>query len=183
MLEYLMLCRMEKLQIIKRWYLSWGADNLIQIYISFVKCKYIVGIRSGKLRLQDFQIHFFGRKWMPGHTSMKKYPLANIILYACLFTIIIVYILLNNLAGYTFPIPWADEGIFLWQSISIQENNTLIAPQLNPTRPLLLMPPGYMIFTGVLFKLIGFSLNAARHFKYFHYYQDIIYQRNYARFY
>ena len=99
---------------------------------------------------------------MPGHTSMKKYPLANIILYACLFTIIIVYILLNNLAGYTFPIPWADEGIFLWQSISIQENNTLIAPQLNPTRPLLLMPPGYMIFTGVLFKLIGFSLNAAR---------------------
>ena len=99
---------------------------------------------------------------MPGHTSMKKYPLANIILYACLFTIIIIYILLNNLAGYTFPIPWADEGIFLWQSISIQENNTLIAPQLNPTRPLLLMPPGYMIFTGVLFKLIGFSLNAAR---------------------
>jgi len=99
---------------------------------------------------------------MPVQTFMKKYPLSNIILYGCLFTIIIVYILLNNLAGYTFPIPWADEGIFLWQSISFQENNTLIAPQLNPTRPLLLMPPGYMIFTGVIFKLVGFSLNTAR---------------------
>jgi len=93
---------------------------------------------------------------------MKRYPLSNILFFGSFFLIIIAYILLNNLAGYTFPIPWADEGIFLWQSISFQINNTFVAPQLNPTRPLLLMPPGYMIFNGFLFKIVGFSLDIAR---------------------
>lgn len=62
----------------------------------------------------------------------------------------------------TFPVPWPDEGSFLWPSIAVQEMNTLLAPQLNPDRPVMWMPPGYMIVQGLIFKVTGFSLELAR---------------------
>jgi hypothetical protein len=64
--------------------------------------------------------------------------------------------------GLRFPAPWPDEGFFLWPAIAFQEANRLFAPQLNPERDLLWMPPGYMIVQGLVFKLTGFSLGWAR---------------------
>lgn len=81
-------------------------------------------------------------------------------LIALLF--VLRYLWLHQLAGFAFPIPWPDEGSFLWQAIAVQQNNTLFAPQLNPERHVMWMPPGYMIIQGLIFKLTGFSLAWAR---------------------
>ena len=64
--------------------------------------------------------------------------------------------------GLHFPTPWPDEGSFLWPAIAVQEHSTLLAPQLNPERPVMWMPPGYMILQGLIFKLTGFSFSWAR---------------------
>ncbi len=64
--------------------------------------------------------------------------------------------------GLGFPMPWPDEGSFLWQALAVQHHNTLFSPELNPERRLMWMPPGYMITQGLLFKLTGFSLEWAR---------------------
>jgi len=66
------------------------------------------------------------------------------------------------LASYTLPVPWPDEASFLWPAIAFARDNTLFAPQLNPTRPLLWMPPGYMLVLGAIFKVVGFSFGLAR---------------------
>ncbi|MBN1867467.1 hypothetical protein JW916_09270 [Candidatus Sumerlaeota bacterium] len=65
-------------------------------------------------------------------------------------------------AGDQFPVPWADECDFLWPSIAFAREGTLLSPVLNPERPILWMPPGYMVFTGTVFKVFGFSLGLAR---------------------
>lgn len=64
--------------------------------------------------------------------------------------------------GFTHPTPWPDEGSFLWQAIAFQERTSLFAPELNPDRDVLWMPPGFMVFDGVIFKLTGFTLGWAR---------------------
>lgn len=64
--------------------------------------------------------------------------------------------------GLTYPVPWSDEGGFLWQAIAVMERNSLFAPELNPDRHVMWMPPGYAITTGWFFKLFGFSLHKAR---------------------
>jgi len=73
-----------------------------------------------------------------------------------------VYVFVHHKASYTFPVPWPDESGFLWQSIAVQENNSLLIPQMNPERHLLRIPPGYMIVTGIVFKVFGFSFSLAR---------------------
>lgn len=73
-----------------------------------------------------------------------------------------VYIWLHNLAGLTFPIPWPDEASFLWPAIAVERSGSLLAPQLNPYRHVLWMPPGYMVWSGLVFRLFGFSLGFAR---------------------
>jgi len=70
--------------------------------------------------------------------------------------------LAHKRAGWTLPVPWPDESAFLWQSISVMEKGSLFSPVLNSNQPVMWMPPGYMIATGVLFKLFGFSLANAR---------------------
>jgi hypothetical protein len=67
-------------------------------------------------------------------------------------------------AGFNFPQPWPDESQLLWQAISFQEGNTLLAPQLGEDRPVLWMPPGYFVALGTVFKVTGFSLAKARWF-------------------
>lgn len=65
-------------------------------------------------------------------------------------------------AGWTLPVPWPDESAFLWQSISFMEHGSLFTPVLNPNQHIMWMPPGYMVLTGLLFKLVPFSLANAR---------------------
>lgn len=87
----------------------------------------------------------------------------DVLTYAGVGLIIIgIYGYAHYCAGYNFPTPWSDEMAFMAQAISFQEDNTLFTPSLNPDRPILWMTPGYMIFTGTLFKMFGFSLEIAR---------------------
>jgi len=72
------------------------------------------------------------------------------------------YILLCHCASFTFPLPWPDESDFLWQAIAFKDTNSLLSPALNPQRAIMWMPPGYMIVTGMLFKIFGFSFVFAR---------------------
>jgi hypothetical protein len=72
------------------------------------------------------------------------------------------YVFAHQRASFSLPIPWPDESLFLWQSASIEQSNTLIAPQLDPDHAVLWMPPAYTILTGLLFKVTGFSLALAR---------------------
>ena len=60
-------------------------------------------------------------------------------------------------AGFGFPPPWIDEAQFLWQAIAVADTGTLLAPQLDPARPVLWMPPGWFFAMGAAFKLLGFA--------------------------
>ncbi len=65
-------------------------------------------------------------------------------------------------AGFSFPPPWIDEAQFLWQAKAVADTGTLLAPQLDPVRPILWMPPGWFWLTGAAFKLAGFDFALAR---------------------
>jgi len=67
-------------------------------------------------------------------------------------------------AGYTLPSPWIDEAHFLWQAAAWARDWSLFAPELNPDRTIMWMPPGYLVVTGFVFKLFGVSLAVARWF-------------------
>ncbi|HTY36647.1 MAG TPA: hypothetical protein VMH23_06030 [Bacteroidota bacterium] len=70
--------------------------------------------------------------------------------------------LVHLAAGWTFPVPWPDEAVFLQQAIAVQQHNTLFTPFLSDARTILWMPPGYMIFMGMLFKVLGSAFSMAR---------------------
>jgi len=72
------------------------------------------------------------------------------------------YVYLHVEAGYTMPLPWDDEALFMWPAISFWKHNSLYAPQICPGRELLWMPPVYMLLMGTLFKVTGFSLAMVR---------------------
>jgi hypothetical protein len=60
------------------------------------------------------------------------------------------------------PVPWPDEGSFLWQALAFRDGLSLFAPELHPGRDVLWMPPGYMVLEGTIFMIVPFSLTAAR---------------------
>jgi hypothetical protein len=71
-------------------------------------------------------------------------------------------IAVHTRAGFTFPPPWIDEAHFLWQAKAVAETGTLLAPQLDPERPILWMPPGWFWVTGASFRVLGFDFALAR---------------------
>ena len=82
--------------------------------------------------------------------------LAGAVLIAILVTSV------HMAAGLTLPAPWGDEAYFLWQARAFERWNDFIAPELDPGRPLLLLPYGYPLLMGIVFKIFGFSLETAR---------------------
>ena len=72
------------------------------------------------------------------------------------------YAIAHRSLGLSFPIPWPDEASFMWPAIAVAERSSLLAPELNPERPLCWMPPVYMLVQGAIFKLTGFTLTWAR---------------------
>jgi hypothetical protein len=74
----------------------------------------------------------------------------------------VAFVWVHVLAGLSFPVPWGDEGAFLWQVLAVAEHATLFAPELNPDRHVMWMPPAYPIVLGGLFAVADFSLEAAR---------------------
>jgi hypothetical protein len=65
-------------------------------------------------------------------------------------------------ADFTFPPPWIDEAQFLWQAKAVADTGTLLAPQLDPDRPVLWMPPGWFWVAGAAFRVLGFDYSLAR---------------------
>ena len=82
--------------------------------------------------------------------------------WVVLLAILGSYLWVHTTLDLRYPMPWPDEGSFLWQALSIQKHNTLFAPELNPDRHVMWFPPGYMIIQGLIFKATGFSLQWAR---------------------
>lgn len=74
-----------------------------------------------------------------------------------------VVIYVHAAASLTLPVPWGDEAYFIWQARAFERWNTFIAPELDPNRPLLLLPFVYGAVLGACFKIFGFSLELARH--------------------
>jgi hypothetical protein len=89
-------------------------------------------------------------------------PFATYSYWVLLLAIVGSYFWVHTTLGLGYPVPWPDEGSFLWPALSIQKHNTLLAPELNPYRPVMWFPPGYMIVQGLIFKVTGFSLQWAR---------------------
>jgi len=68
----------------------------------------------------------------------------------------------HKVAGMTLPLPWDDEASFIWPAVSFMEHGTLQSDYLNPERPIMWMPPGYMLLLGTIFRATGYSLEIAR---------------------
>lgn len=62
----------------------------------------------------------------------------------------------------TYPVPWPDEGSFLWPALAFRDRFSLFAPELYPPREVFWMPPGFMVLEGLIFKIWSFSLGRAR---------------------
>ena len=69
---------------------------------------------------------------------------------------------LHRAAGLTLPVPWNDEAWHAWEGHAFARDGSLLAPEINPERPLVFKGHGYSVFLGTIFKLFGFSLATAR---------------------
>ena len=92
-------------------------------------------------------------QWNLWTTRIQGSILVSIILSTLSLSAFVHY-----LAGLTLPVPWSDETSFLWPAINFAQQNTFLAPELNPDRAILWMPPGYMLVLGLLLKIIPFSI-------------------------
>lgn len=64
--------------------------------------------------------------------------------------------------GLRSPVPWPDEGSFLWPALGLRDHFELFAPEVNPEREVLWMPPAFMVLHGALFSIVPFTLERAR---------------------
>jgi len=93
---------------------------------------------------------------------MKNWSRPGVLYSLVILIFISVTVWVHLAAGFTFPVPWPDEAVFVQQAISFQQHNSLYTPNLSETRHILWMPPGYMVLLGGLFKIFGSSLFTAR---------------------
>src|SRR5882724_2436943 len=78
---------------------------------------------------------------------------------ACVF---LAYLVRRYVIDLRFPVPWPDEGSFLWQALAFRDGFSLFAPEVNPEREAMWMPPMFMVLEGLIFKVVPFSLEASR---------------------
>ena len=84
------------------------------------------------------------------------------LLYWVLFVLVAASLIVRiRLHGLAFPPPWPDESSFVWPALAFRDTGTLFAPEIH-SRELFWMPPAYMIVSGAIFKLTGFSFEWAR---------------------
>jgi len=98
--------------------------------------------------------------------SAKSEPLLFCLMIVITTFIILSFFILN---GQTFPIPWDDESSFTLQAISWAESNTFFTTSLNNDRVIMWMNPAYMIFTGSIYKIFGYSFSLSREISWFFY--------------
>jgi hypothetical protein len=95
---------------------------------------------------------------------MKNWARSYVPYYLVMLVFISITVLVHLAAGFTFPVPWPDEAVFVQQAASFQQHNSLFSLNLSDSRHILWMPPGYMVVLGILFKVFGSSLFVARFF-------------------
>jgi hypothetical protein len=95
---------------------------------------------------------------------MKNWARSDILYFLVMLVFISITVWVHLAAGFTFPVPWPDEAVFVQQAISFQQHNSLFSPNLSDSRHILWMPPGYIVLLGMLFKICGSSLFVARFF-------------------
>jgi hypothetical protein len=92
-----------------------------------------------------------------------KTPASSDLSYSLLVvTFVSISVWVHFASGYTFPVPWPDEAVFVQQAVSFQQHGSLYSPSLSDVRSILWMPPGYMVLLGILFKVFGSGLFVAR---------------------
>jgi hypothetical protein len=99
-----------------------------------------------------------GRSAEPGRGSLRSDALVLVFFLAML----VAFVVRERRLGLTFPISWPDEGSFLWPALAFRDRGDFFAPELHPSREILWMPPGFMVLEGMIFRVVPFSLEAAR---------------------
>lgn len=96
------------------------------------------------------------------HATLKQILRSKGACIAVAAFFLLIYLIAHFRAGMNFPCPWPDEADFLWQATAFAETGGLTSPILHPDRPILWMPPGYMVIMGLLGKILPLSLQMAR---------------------
>ena len=96
------------------------------------------------------------------HISCKKIKLEKFTFWLILFLAISTILLFFTINEYKFPIPWDDEASFGLQAIAWSESNSLFTSALNNERIIMWMNPAYMILTGSIYKIFGYSFALSR---------------------
>lgn len=94
-----------------------------------------------------------------GLRAISRYSFAFWLVAALIAAAMLV---MHLLAGLTLPVPWGDEAFFIWQARAFERFNHFAAPELDASRPILLLPFIYQSVLGIAFKIFGYSLGLAR---------------------
>jgi hypothetical protein len=70
----------------------------------------------------------------------------------------------HHLAGFTFPVPWDDEAVFIYPAAAVADSWQIQTDSLNRDRAVFWHPPGYPVAMGLFMKLAQTSLASARLF-------------------
>ncbi len=81
---------------------------------------------------------------------------------AVVAVIVAVAIWGHRAAAMTLPVPSGDEALFVWQGHAFEQSNSFVAPELDATKPILLLPLTYSGLLGIVFKIFGCSIGVAR---------------------
>lgn len=125
---------------------NYVSENLLAEGVAqrFIKRQPIILVRQGAMKIGS------------------QARLSDLVFYSLIVAVVALYVLIHYQLGLSFPTPWPDEAHFLWQAHAFATNNSLFSEVLNTERTIMWMPPGYLILTGLYFKVVGTSLEAAR---------------------
>lgn len=87
---------------------------------------------------------------------------ATLVFWGLAALVIVVMTMVHDAAGMTLPAPWGDEAFFVWQARAFERWNSFVAPEIDGTRTVLILPFVYQTVLGTAFKLFGYSLDLAR---------------------
>jgi hypothetical protein len=81
---------------------------------------------------------------------------------AALACVLLGFFVTTRLLDLKFPVPWPDEGSFLFQMLALRDHFTVLTPELHPVRGPMWMPLGFMALEALIFRVVPFSLRSAR---------------------
>ena len=87
---------------------------------------------------------------------------ATLVFWGLAALVVVAMTILHDVAGMTLPAPWGDEAFFVWQARAFERWNSFVAPEIDGTRTVLILPFVYQTVLGTVFKLFGYSLDLAR---------------------